>query len=268
MEVDESIPDVEKPPRPSRKGAKGLTQRDGNPSAGRNSEAAAKRAAAKLKAPPPEPKPLVILPFESTLAYVFKGSGGRETAINAARMIQDEDTRCHKVVYAWDSATQRDRDTIKLEDLCAAAGLTPDEFLGLIIPALWRRNLDIGKLIAAMAHPQVVEASIQAAKTQWGGMDRQMLHTASGFLPTKSGSQINIDNRRQVLNTNGSVKDTSAPGLPSFEQDCIVGAETLRGDAGAGNTGRKRLPAPTEAQMVVVPYTPQTSDILDAEEVD
>lgn len=243
------VVEVDKEVRPKR--AKGLTARDKNPSAGRDSDAAAGRAAALLKAPPPEPKPLVILPFESTLAYVFKGAGGRETAVNAARMLQEENEPCRKIVYAWDTATQRDRDTIKLEDLCAAAGISPDEFLGLIIPALWRRNLDIGKLIAAMAHPQIVEASVQAAKTTWGTLDRQMLHTQSGFLPTKAGQQINIDNRKQTLVTGGnSVKDTSAPGLPSFEQDCITGAEALRGDAGANNAGQKRLPAPKPDQEV------------------
>lgn len=179
-------------------------------------------------------------------------------------MIQEEDERCKKIVYAWDTATQRDKDTIKLEDLCAAAGISPDEFLGLIIPALWRRNLDIGKLIAAMAHPQVVEASIQAAKTQWGSLDRQMLHTASGFLPTKAGQQINIDNRKQIVNANGQVsaKDTSGPGLPSFEQDCIEGAEALRDDAGANKAGQKRLPAPRPEQDITVPA------IIDAEVVE
>lgn len=266
--MDESAPSVEKPSRPPKntvKRPKGLTKRDGDGSAGRNAEAAAVRITEAITKKVFEPKPLEILPFESTLAYVFKGSGGKQTAVEAARMAQEDDPRLKKMVYAWDSATERDKTTIKLEDLCSAADITPDEFLGLIIPALWRRNLDIGKLIAAMAHPQVVEASIQAAKTQWGSLDRQMLHTASGFLPTKAGQQINIDNRKQIVNANGTtVKDTSAPGLPSFEQDAIEGAETLRGDAGSGTTGRKQLPAPRESQAVVVP----SSDILDAEPVE
>lgn len=207
----------------------------------------------------------MILPFESTLAYVFKGSGGKQTAIEAARMIESEDERLKKVVFAWDGATERDREKIKLEDLCQAADISPDEFLGLIIPALWRRNLDIGRLISAMAHPQVVEASIQAAKTQWGALDRQMLHTASGFLPTKAGQQINIDNRKQtvVAGGQGKVSDTSAPGLPSFEAEMIEGAEALRGDAGRDTVGHKRLPAAKESQAVIAPGA-----ILDAEIVD
>ena len=46
--------------------------------------------------------PLEILPFQSTLAYAFKSVGGKETAIEAARMVQDEDERFKKITYAWD----------------------------------------------------------------------------------------------------------------------------------------------------------------------
>jgi len=184
-----------------------------------------------------------------------------ETAIEAARMIESEDQRLKKLVYAYDNATLRDKASVRLEDLCAAADITPDEFLGLIVPALWRRNIDIGKLMHAMAHPQIVEASIQAAKTTWGTLDRQMLHTTSGFLPTKAnGPMINIDNRKQTVNANGKVVgvDSGAPGLPSFEQDAIEGAEVLRGDVGKGNV--RQIPAPKESQAVQVP-----GDILEAE---
>ena len=230
----------------SKRKAKGLQKRDSDPNSGRDSQSAADNAFKTLGRQPPEPKPLVILPFESTLAFVFKGAGGKQTAIEAARMIQEDDERLRKVVYAWDNATERDKEKIKLEDLCAAADISPDEYLGLIIPALWRRNLDIGKIIAAMAHPEIVAASVQAAKTTWGTLDRQMLHTQSGFLPTKAGQNINIDNRKQTVITgaNGKAVDTSAPGLPSFEQEMIEGAEAIRGDAGVNSSGQKALPAP------------------------
>lgn len=260
--VNEEIPDA--PTKKREKKGKGLTARDGDPSSGRDADNAAANANKALGRQAPEPKPLVILPFESTLAYVFKGVGGKLTAVEAARMAEGDDPRLKKMVFAWDSATQRDRDTIKLEDLCAAAEILPDEFLGIIIPALFRRNMDIGRLMAAMAHPQVVEASIAAAKTTWGTLDRQMLHTQSGFLPTKAGQQINIDNRKQTLVSNGGgkVADTSKTGLPSFEQDAIEGAEVLRGDASASHTSQLRLPAAKESQAVNVPV------VIDAEIVD
>jgi len=209
--------------------------------------------------------PLEILPFQSTLAYAFKSVGGKETAIEAARMVEGEDERFKKITYAWDNASLRDRDTVRLEDLCAAADLTPDEFLGAVIPVIYRRNQDISRIIAAMAQPKVLEATIQAAQTQFGSLDRQMLHQASGFLPTKAGQQINIDNRKQTLVAGGKVSsvEPGAAGLPSFEQDMIEGSKTLRGDAGATSVSQLRLPAAKEEQAVSVP-----GEILEAEPVE
>ena len=245
--------------------AKGLTERDTNPNAGRDSEHAAEGVNKTLGKQDSTPKPVVILPFESTLAYVFKGAGGKLTAIEAARMAQDEDERLKKMVYAWDQATQRDKDNLKLEDLCSAADVRPDEFLGLVLPSLHRRNMDISRIIASMAHPKIVEAAVASAQTTWVSLDRQMLLSQSGFLPTKNGPSINIDNRKQTLVAgNGgkvSVEDGTA-GLPSFEQDAIEGAQVLRNDEGAGSV-KRLLPAPRESQGVAVP-----GEILDAEVVE
>jgi len=215
-----------------------------------------------------------ILPFQSTLAYVFHSVGGKETAIEAARLIEDTDERLKKVVYAWDQSTIRTRDTVRLEDLCAAADIAPDEFLGIVIPAIYRRNQDISKLIAAMAQPKVMEATISAAQLPHGTQDRQMLHQASGFLPTKAGQSINIDNRKQTLVAGGNSGISVEPGvsqLPSFEQDMIEGSTVLRGDAGAGSVSQLRLPAAKEEQSVQVPVLSTDSEqaeIVDAEPVE
>ena len=157
-----------------------------------------------------------------------------------------------------------------MEDLCAAADLTPDEFLGAVIPVIYRRNQDISRIIAAMAQPKVLEATIQSAQTQWGSLDRQMLHQASGFLPTKAGQQINIDNRKQTVVAGGKISsvEPGAAGLPSFEQDMIEGSKTLRGDAGSTSMSQLRIPAPKEEQAVQVPGASaerEQEEILDAE---
>lgn len=249
--VDNDSPKVDK--------AKGIRKKeDAKSAAGKAVEAAGKKPFGLLP-------PLEILPFQSTLAYAFKSVGGKETAIEAARMVQDEDERFKKITFAWDQATLRDRDAVRLEDLCAAADITPDEFLGAVIPVIYRRNQDISRIIAAMAQPKVLEATIQSAQTQWGSLDRQMLHQASGFLPTKAGQQINIDNRKQTLVAGGKVTsvEPGAAGLPSFEQDMIEGSKTLRGDAGVGSVSQLRLPAAKEEQAVLVP-----GEILDAEPVE
>ncbi len=204
------------------------------------------------------------LPFESTLAFVFRGAGGKTTAIEAARLQENTDSRFRKLVYAYDSLVERDKIAVRLEDLCGAAEILPDEFLGLTIPALWRRNVDIGKLIAAVHHPRIVEKTAQLAQSPFGGADRKMMLDHAGFLPQK-GPLVSIDQRRLNIGSGGGVQDTSLPALPSFEEDGKEILQAIRGDESA----TRALPPATPAQEVVVPSLGQeanSTDIIEVEE--
>lgn len=191
-----------------------------------------------------------VLPFESSLAYVFRSAGGKETAIAAARLIED-DERFKKLLYAYDTSTERDKSAIRLEDLCAAADITPDAFLGIVISALWKRNVDIGKLLAAMAHPRVVEATIDGAMRPQGVMDRKMMHDHIGFLPIPKGQVINVDNSSKTLVAGSKVEQISGPGLPTFEEDGLIHSPVIRGRLNTPDL--KQLPEGTKGQVVKVP---------------
>jgi hypothetical protein len=108
--------------------------------------------------------------------------------------------------------------------------------------------VDISKLIAAVHHPEIVEATIQAAKGPFGMPDRKMLHDHMGFLPLPKGQTINIDASSKTLVAGGKVMIEDATiGLPSFEQDAIEGAQVIRGDAAMGKVGQKAIgPAKSE----------------------
>lgn len=239
-------------------GPKGLHTNAGGGNSGPYKEHAAKNAKEKVDKkfgkgdePPKSLAAPTLLPFENTLAFAFRNSGGKETAINAARLLQDQDIRFKKFVYAYDIATTRDKETITLESLCAAAGLTPADFLAEIVPALWRRSVDIGKITAAIAHPMVVEATIAQSMSPFGTQEKKMLLESIGFLPTSKG--ITIDNRHQTL-INHSVGVEHVPGLPSFEDDGIESSRTIRGDESVGTIPEAK-PKLIEA----------SEDILDAE---
>lgn len=203
---------------------------------------AAAHANARLGKRPTKGISAPILPFQATLAYVFKGAGGKTTCVEAARLVVEQDERIKRFVHAYDTISETDKEKIILEDLCQAADISPDELLGLIIPALWKRNVDISKLIAAVHHPEIVEATIQAAKSPFGMPDRKMLHDHMGFLPLPKGQTINIDASRKTLVAGGKVMiEDGAPGLPTFEQDAIEGAQAVRGDAGVNKVGQKAI---------------------------
>ena len=193
-----------------------------------------------------------ILPFDATLAYVFRAAGGRQTAINAARLAMESEPRLIKFLYAYDTANFDDQRNFRLEDLCTLAEISPDEFLAAIIPALWRRNVDIGKLIAAINHPKIVEATIKTAQTPHGVQDRKMLHDHMGFLPLPKGQTINVDNSQRTLIAGGKVvEDVATPGLPSFEECGKEMIQVLHGGASATTIGGiKTLPPPTKSQEI------------------
>ncbi len=191
----------------------------------------------------------VLLPFESTLAFAFRSCGGKETAINGARLVEDQ--RFEKIVWAFDNASPADQKSVVLEDLCKAADVSPDEFMGAVMSAMWKRSVDIGKLTAMVAHPQIVEATIQAAQGPFGMPDRKMLLDHAGFLPKATGQTINVgvDARTAV-----SVV-TETKGLPSFEEEGKVLNSSMRKQMKALEAGEPpiTLPKVMEAEFVDVP---------------
>jgi hypothetical protein len=66
------------------------------------------------------------------------------------------------------------------------------------------------QMIAALAHPRVVEKTIERALTDEGIADRMALHKAMGFLPTPKGSQT-IISIMQSAQANTAVQTVAAP---------------------------------------------------------
>ncbi len=259
--IDPEAPDIERKISDSKQTLT-LAANAENSYVGRDPKSAAKRISQKIKSglPPEPPKnpafnPPAPIPFENTLAFAFRSSGGKLTAINGARLVDDE--RYRKLVWAFDTATDRDKDYVSLEDLCQAAEIPPDEFLGTVISSMYKRNIDIGKLTAMASHVKVVEATIQSATIPgpMGMPDRKMLLDHVGFLPKAGpGININMDSRTQVVSNGGSVEVSKTKGLPSFEDDGKLIHEAVR----ASERINLALPAPEEikeAEFVDVPQS-------------
>ncbi len=222
-------------------------------------EGAAGRAAKLLDVPAQVFEPM---PFESSLAFAFRSVGGKKTAIEGARLLANDDNRFARFVYAWDTLSATDKETIRLEDLCAAAELTPELFISLVVPVLWKRNVDIGKLISGMAIAPVVEAVAARAQGQFGMPDAKMILDMHGMLPTSKGTQINIDNSKKTLNVGKGVDITASPGLPTFEESVGKVTQAIRGDASVTQIGGGSL-----RQIAAAPEQIEF-DILEAEVVD
>lgn len=235
------------PPRPPKK-TKGLTKK-------RTPVEKAATGVKKRLNTTHESKTPEILPFESTLAYVFRGSGGKTTAVNAARLVMHTDERFKRLVYAFDTASPTDQSALRLEDALEACEILPDEFLKTIIPALWTRNVDISKVMAAIAQPQLTEAAIKNATTggSFGFQDRQALLQAGGLFPAKPGMSINVDASHKTLvqSNSGTVELHEGPKLPAFHEDIEFISVSSQRPQRQLEAAAKLLPPPIlEAEIV------------------
>ncbi len=220
-----------------------------------NAATAAKHAAEKIGAHSELPP---ILPFSSNLAFIYRHVGGVSAAIEAARLVAETDERFKMLVFAYDEVSESDKHKLKLEHLCEAASIQPDVFVGMTIAAIFKRNSDIGKLIAAANHPRVIEATVEHAQKVNGFMDRKMMHDHMGFLPLPKGMNINIDNSKKTLIAGGQPEGSlpALPGnsprtaLPSFEEETMSSTRAIRGDAGVGSV-QKRLSPPKEQDVIL-----------------
>jgi hypothetical protein len=254
--LDPSLPDPE-PKKETKPGGLHSIPEDYNSSP----ESAARR----LGRPADSDRTPELLPFEATLSFAFRGAGGRQTAIEYARLAAGNDKRFERFCFAYDRLSSSDQGVIRLEDLCAAAEITPSEFLGGIVTVAYKHNTDVSRLVAAINQPRVVEATIEAALQPFGTDDRKILHTHSGFLPTPRAAQINVN---ATANAAAIAQGGSANGggMPKFETDIIDVTEAVRGDASSRKVANsrqiaavpERLSEIQEAEFEEVPVVPSS----------
>jgi hypothetical protein len=97
----------------------------------------------------------------------------------------------------WDTLPKGDRKYLTLEAVCVGAEVDTEPMLGIILASLRNRHLQRSALKAVLAHPDVMQATIETAMLPGmaGFADRKMLHTmpAIGFLPGPQGSQFQVN---------------------------------------------------------------------------
>jgi hypothetical protein len=111
------------------------------------------------------------------------------------RASDSEDAK--KVLLSYYSIPKFLRKELPIEAFCLHAGVPALRILEIVTSVCVRIGATASTVIAALAHPRVVESTIQSAMLPGaeGHADRQDLHKATGFLPTPKGNktQININ---------------------------------------------------------------------------
>lgn len=159
-------------------------------------------------------------------AAIRKLKGGRITLLAYASVLADKDERFAYMISYFNQLSKSEKLNVRMEDLCAAAGIPPGEFLGKVTQVAFEQNMDLSNLIAAISQPEVVEYTIQQAQTPEGHKDREFLMKHSGFLPQAKGTEIQILNQ---IAAQANAQE-SAASLPAHEDDIVELAEVTRGD--------------------------------------
>lgn len=132
-----------------------------------------------------------------TLDYAFRSVGGRQAAIELARLAAGTNERLKGLVEAYDelpTATRKNKGKL-LESLCISNQIDPSEFLGICCAVAHRYQLDTSGILASVELANVVAAGLEQAKMPGGIADRKLIYEHSLFVQPKGpGVAVQINN--------------------------------------------------------------------------
>lgn len=160
-----------------------------------------------------------------------KAEGGIPQVLEALRGSDEE--IAYKFIQKYDTLSESDRGFVTVEDVACACGIATADLLGIATKALFSQQQQVSAVIAATGHPLIVQKSVQMALQDKGVRDREMLHTAVGFLPTPKGATI-ISQRFQIANIHEPEKTVEVEG----PQDLMQFDEDVRGLHSLASTGK------------------------------
>lgn len=126
---------------------------------------------------------------------------GVPEAIEYIRMSGSDNAR--KFLKLYDSLPGRAQKVVPIEAYCIMLKMAPVKLLSVIMEACFNANDDTSILMASIAKPRIVEKAVEAALTDEGFKDRQMLLQHGGFLPQNKNQTVYI--REQKVNVAGNI---------------------------------------------------------------
>lgn len=149
------------------------------------------------------------------------------------------------ILAARERISRGNRKLVPIEAFCIAAAVPPMRVLEVITATAVRLGAQASAIIAAVAHPKVVEKTVEMALTDEGIEDRTTLHKHTGFLPMPKGSQTIIHN---VANASASAPTVIAAPPPERTIKTLVDRfNERRGVLAASPILELAAPAPTDS---------------------
>lgn len=202
----------------------------------------------------PDPKPLtkkepfngVVIPrtaFTDSVRWQLQAmEGGEPTAVEFLRTLQyepDADDRLKLVVKRWDEllSASHGRKVPSLDAICRELEMSPSKIFGWLAEATFKQGLYVGKFIAGMALPGLMQASLTRALEPDNEAERKLHLTALGYLPERGRPSVavQVNNNPPALPPDPTVNPVNT--TQSFSERSRHAANVLR------NRRKELLPA-------------------------
>lgn len=129
------------------------------------------------------------------------------------------------------------RQNASLDDIAWAANVKPDEFMGMIVSTAMKHSIDVGNLVAASMHPDIVRQAAKSAKRIGGQFadvafkDRLLLLQASGLAPMPKGQGTSVHvHANASASAEAAAASKSETSVPTFADDmAAIDGATLHG---------------------------------------
>lgn len=136
-------------------------------------------------------------------------------------------------VYA--DLTVGQRAMIALDDVAWAANVKPAELMGVIVTTAMQHAIEVGNLVAASMHPDIVRQAAKSAKRIGGAnaeiafKDRLLLLQASGLAPMPKGVQTAVHvHANASASAEAAAASKSNTSVPTFADDMAAIEGTTR----------------------------------------
>lgn len=157
-----------------------------------------------------------------TVRYLHGGRQRFLEFVKLAHMNGDPVATAWWTVFADLPKTQREH--CNFDDVCAAAGVKPSALLAGVVGHGMEAMTDMGNLVAAAFHPEVVAAAGKSALRIGGehasvaADDRKQLLQARGLLPVPKGASIHV-HANASANAAAAAQANQDPSVPKFSSD-------------------------------------------------
>lgn len=168
-----------------------------------------------------KPEDVIALPQITPILTQLPGKAKDKGVNKAIQFLRGSaEPHARKWLGVYDSIPSTVAALLPFEAFCLAADLTPKRVLEVITGACFEQSSNTSALLAAANHPDIVVATVKAAKnSQYGGGDRKMLHQHSGFIPVPKNQTTIISGGGVQNNTqnNGTNVNIGVGAVPQIE---------------------------------------------------